>query len=487
MWTQVAQFVERRFSGNSYAAAVAVDGDYVAVGDRLNSIAYVYERNLGGANAWGEAAKFTHTPGTGFGASVTVDGKDLAISAIHEGGFNYGAVHIYARAETIAPTWQPMTTVTSNLGASNFGLYMALENGVLLAGGDWSVEDRHLPVLAFIRNHGGRNAWGLAYELPPLGLSPGPGLNEGFGRTLGLDGGTAVVSAINVPAFATYDNLQPQVQVEVLPPVQRPSQGQRFAWTIRLYNNSDDTLRDAELAADMPQVLSLAAPVTLSPPQPAAKLAQRSDDLPMLASGLVLTPGTYADVTVPISLPGDAALGVPVTTTFAFRGHNAGGLQMSNGTAVVTPRRNEAFLPMLDKAFPIYLAPGFYPVNSCDDTRLVIDGSHVGQLYECVVGVEVRANGFMQFNFAWSAHLKDWIPYVRKYGDYDNREMYLTDNAGNRYDHVDIGGAAEGGLLYDQKPIYGHFVFQPAALGAHTFVFHDDDQGLQMKNIVLKR
>jgi hypothetical protein len=94
-------------------------------------------------------------------------------------------------------------------------------------------------------------------------------------------------------------------------------------------------------------------------------------------------------------------------------------------------------------------------------------------------------NGYMQFNFAWSVDLLGGRDYIVKYSDAGNRNMYLTDNQGNRYDHVAVGGAAEGGRLYDGQPIYGWFLFPPAQKVATIFTFHDGDQGLLLGKIIL--
>ena len=63
--------------------------------------------------------------------------------------------------------------------------------------------------------------------------------------------------------------------------------------------------------------------------------------------------------------------------------------------------------------------------------------------------------------------------------------MYLTDNDGGRYDPVAVGGAANGGTLYDNRGLTGWFLFPPAQKGATIFAFHDDDQGLLLGKLVL--
>jgi hypothetical protein len=67
--------------------------------------------------------------------------------------------------------------------------------------------------------------------------------------------------------------------------------------------------------------------------------------------------------------------------------------------------------------------------------------------------------------------------------------MNITDNLGNRYDHVATGGAAaQTTYFYRIGGPYsadGWYLFPAANSGATVFTFHDDDQQLMIDNIVL--
>jgi hypothetical protein len=105
----------------------------------------------------------------------------------------------------------------------------------------------------------------------------------------------------------------------------------------------------------------------------------------------------------------------------------------------------------------------------------------------CIESVDVRSDGRMQFNFAWTAHVQGtrW-QWLIKYSDVGNRNMYVTDNLGNRYDHVELGGEApKDSKFYEGQTIRGWFLFPPAKPGAMSFTFHDDDQKKQYVGIVL--
>ncbi len=147
-----------------------------------------------------------------------------------------------------------------------------------------------------------------------------------------------------------------------------------------------------------------------------------------------------------------------------------------------------SFLPMIQKSYPIFISPGIYSINSCVDSSVYAasDGTYIGELTECVPSVEVRADGYMQFNFTWTLDFADDSYHINKYDDADNPNMYITDNLGNHYDHVEVGGAAaHTETMYDNEPVEGWFLFVPAKQSATTFIFHDDDQGISINDIVL--
>ena len=148
---------------------------------------------------------------------------------------------------------------------------------------------------------------------------------------------------------------------------------------------------------------------------------------------------------------------------------------------------HHANLPLLGTIYPVYLPPGAYPGGRCAQKQLTHEGAVVGPLTECVTGVDVLGDGLLRFNFSWVIDFPPDLDYITKYSDTNNRNMYVTDNLGRRYDHVAVSGAAaETTYLEDNIPVYGLFTFLPAGPGAATFAFHDEDQGLLLDKIVIK-
>ena len=72
-----------------------------------------------------------------------------------------------------------------------------------------------------------------------------------------------------------------------------------------------------------------------------------------------------------------------------------------------------------------------------------------------------------------------------KGSDTGNKKMFLVDNLGNRYDHIETrGAAADGGRLSADNPVLrGVFVFPAPRLGASSFTFHDNDQNIIITGI----
>lgn len=117
-WGQVAKLTAGDAEpGDSFGVSVAISGDTVVVGSALDDhdgtyhagSAYVFMRDQGGPDAWGEAAKLTASDGENedrFGVSVTIDGTTVAIGASgddHSGVQNPGSLYLFELAHPSIP------------------------------------------------------------------------------------------------------------------------------------------------------------------------------------------------------------------------------------------------------------------------------------------------------------------------------------------------------------------------------------------------
>jgi len=132
--------------------------------------AYVFEQNSGGPNAWGEIKKLTASDAKAyhyFGRSVAVAG-DVAIAGAlgdSSGGNKAGAAYVFEQNLGGANAWGEVKKLTaSDAGiADYFGYSVAVAGDVAVVGAQLEDADGNNAGAAYIfeRNAGGINAWGV--------------------------------------------------------------------------------------------------------------------------------------------------------------------------------------------------------------------------------------------------------------------------------------------------------------------------------------
>ncbi len=134
--------------GENFGAQIALNVDTLVVGARKESAgfstsgaAYIFERNQGGAGAWGFVKKLVASDAGvshQFGTSVAVSGDLIAVGAPFEDEIasNAGAVYVFHRNEGGAGTWGQVAKLTNAGGSLNdkFGFAVAVA-GTVVAGG----------------------------------------------------------------------------------------------------------------------------------------------------------------------------------------------------------------------------------------------------------------------------------------------------------------------------------------------------------------
>lgn len=179
---------------------VALHGDFAVAGaSHDDSIAqhagsaYVFERNLGGTNAWGQTTKLVPDDllsDDSFGASVDVWGNRIVVGAPENGNLSEGALYVFERRHD---GWHQAAKLTSPNPQSNglFGQSASLWGDRILVG---AYRESHPGGAAYLF-HQQDGIWELEAEF----FSPVGTITNEFGRSVALTDGFAVVGEPSGP------------------------------------------------------------------------------------------------------------------------------------------------------------------------------------------------------------------------------------------------------------------------------------------------
>jgi hypothetical protein len=170
------------FNEDYFGAAVSIDGDTLVVGAHRDDIggqvdqgsAYIFERNQGGSDNWGEVTKLTTLDGLGndlFGNSVSICNDTVAIG-VHGDDIgtemNQGSVCIFERNLGGPDNWGLVKKITASDGLTidYFGSSVSIHNDTLVVGAWW--DDLEGSAYIFERDEGGIDNWGVVTKLSPI-------------------------------------------------------------------------------------------------------------------------------------------------------------------------------------------------------------------------------------------------------------------------------------------------------------------------------
>ena len=207
-WGQVAKIAASDpAAGDQFGHSVGISGDYVIVGANqdddvaINSgSAYVFNRNQGGVDNWGQVTKLTASDPALFdlfGNKVTINGDDVAIWAAGEddGGTSAGAVYVFNRNQGGADNWgQVVKLVPADAaGFDQFGYGMSFDGDELLVGSSSHDAGGTNTGAAYLfgRDEGGTDNWGQVTKLTASDAQDG----DQFGISVSISGDDIVVGA----------------------------------------------------------------------------------------------------------------------------------------------------------------------------------------------------------------------------------------------------------------------------------------------------
>jgi hypothetical protein len=211
-WGQVAKLTASDpAAGDEFGISVAISGDYVVVGAYYDDggvgisqgSAYVFYRNQGAPDAWGEVVKLTPLDagiGDQFGISVAISGDNVIVGAHYEdgaAGTDYGAAYVFNRNYPSADSWGEVAKLTAGSDVENaayFGVSVAISGDFALVGArgeDGSGGTNRGAAYLFERNYGGPDSWGEVAKLTASNAEDG----DEFGYSVAISGDYAIVGA----------------------------------------------------------------------------------------------------------------------------------------------------------------------------------------------------------------------------------------------------------------------------------------------------
>ena len=162
--------------------------------------AYLFRRDAGGVDNWGEVTKLLASDGAAFdlfGQSVAVSGDTVVVAARShaDNGTNSGSAYLFRRDEGGVDNWGQVTKLLASDGATGdvFGTSVAVSGATVLVGArlDDDNGSRSGSAYVFRRDEGGADNWG---QVTKLLASDGAG-EDRFGFSVAVWGATAVVGA----------------------------------------------------------------------------------------------------------------------------------------------------------------------------------------------------------------------------------------------------------------------------------------------------
>jgi len=154
--------------------------------------AYVFERDLGAPGAWGLSRVLLPDDaeqGDEFGEAVALSGDTLVVGATRDDdvGHDSGSAYVFERDLGGLDAWGQIAKLTASDGTAiaRFGTPVALAGDTVIVGAVVSLRTAYV----FQRDSGGTDSWGQTAKLGPV---DGQGVDT-FGESIALAGDTLVV------------------------------------------------------------------------------------------------------------------------------------------------------------------------------------------------------------------------------------------------------------------------------------------------------
>jgi hypothetical protein len=184
-------------AGDQFGYSVAADGDTLVVGAPFDPAGtnvnqgsvYVFQRQAGGSNAWGQVAHLTTAGGSTderFGESVAISGDVLVVGASRD-NYCQGAAYVFERDAGGTNAWGQMARLTAPYGTywEYFGWSVAARDDLILVGafGRNAGQGAYQGAAYLYRRWTNGPPWQLEHEL----IAPDGEANDCFGSAVALN------------------------------------------------------------------------------------------------------------------------------------------------------------------------------------------------------------------------------------------------------------------------------------------------------------
>ncbi len=208
-WSQLAKIkADDAAAGDSFGHSVSLSGDIAIVGayssDDTGSdsgSAYVFERDQGGSDNWGQVAKIKAddaATGDQYGyRSVSVSGDTAVVGAWRDddAGIDSGSAYVFERDHGGPRNWGQVAKINAEDAAAEdfFGNSVCISGDTGIVGAPGDDDGGHWTGSAYVfeRDHGGAGNWGQVTKINAEDATA----FDNFGVSVALSGDTAIVGA----------------------------------------------------------------------------------------------------------------------------------------------------------------------------------------------------------------------------------------------------------------------------------------------------
>ena len=187
---------------NLFGSSVAIVKDTVVIGayarERDSGAIYIFERNNGGINNWGQTKEIlpSDTGHSKFGQSVAMTENTIIVGAPNKfnDGIRSGSVHIFERNKGGANNWGRIKEVapSNQKDFTQFGYSIAISESTIVVGAFYDDAGEGAAYI-YERNNGGINNWGQIKKI--VASDEERGLQASFGQSVAISGNIIIVGA----------------------------------------------------------------------------------------------------------------------------------------------------------------------------------------------------------------------------------------------------------------------------------------------------